>query len=284
MLIVNALTIAGGTYRTTQSRSVSIGAEGDLRLAIAQRFALMAKELRLKAEAEDLENFPVPSRNFPAAARQHMENERLIFDSHLKDLRDQLHFIGQSTSLRQQEIESLNAQIEAAEKEKQSVQRELDDTRALVARGLSQAPRILPLERTLTQLYSRQKELETLILRSREEINQTEIKRRALLSERRNAALGALQALQIQLKELEEREATARQQILASGSLQFDATATNSDDNKVQLRFAIIRIERGVATEFDASETTRVEPGDIIKVSRQQKTDNAAAKTQDAVR
>ena len=138
----------------------------------------------------------------------------------------------------------------------------------LVERGLSPAPRLLPLERALSQLYSKEKELETMILRAREQINQSNIKRSALINERRNGALKELKELLLQLQELSEREATYRNHVGAPNSAFSRSREAMKAGTVIPLTFAIVRRDGDSAMEFSADEKTSVEPGDIVKVFR----------------
>lgn len=277
MLVVNALTIAGGAYRPPRTSDWSferdtITGRGELRLAAVRKEELAAKELRLKAEAEGQDKFPSPPANASQEVLRFVEQERRVFDTRLERLRNQSSSLTDSISLLEREIESLHAQIAAAQKQKDSVSKELDDTRGLVGRGILPAPRVLPLERTLAQIEREQKELETLILRARQQINTAKSQVDALQDERRSTAASELQQLQVQKKEADEKADTANR--LVSGSALMASSPEDGADAEGArpLTFSIIRDEGGIAKERKATEITRVEPGDIIKVFRPQET------------
>jgi protein involved in polysaccharide export with SLBB domain len=275
MMVVNALTIAGGTYRPPKMdrEATTIAAGGEQRLIAVQRLALKAKQVRLQAEAEGLDALPASDSNLPPEAMPFLGKERVLFGARLEDYRNQTKFIGETISLLEQEIKSLSAQIGAVQQEKDSVQKELSDTRALVERGLAQAPRLLPLDRTVSQLFSKQKELETLILRAREQINQANLKSNSLKDERRSTALAELQTLAIQLNELDEREKTAR---LLGSDIPESKTTDLVSTEEMSLSFSVIRTTGSISQEFAATETTRLQPGDIVKAYRTFNNPNSA--------
>jgi exopolysaccharide production protein ExoF len=274
MLVLNALTIAGGVYRPPRSSEWgferdSISGRGEIRLILLRREELLAKEARLKAEASGQEEFVV-SKDSEAGLSRFIEEERKIFYSRLNRHKNQINALADTLELLDREIASVQAQIAAAELQRQSVARELDDTKGMVSRGLAPAPRVLPLERTLAQIVREQKEMETSILRARQQINQARLQRTGLLDERRSVATLELQALLVQLRELDERyETTSR---LAAGALSaISAPQSEADEESgPPLTFTLIRKEHGEVREISATESTRILPDDIVKVFRPQ--------------
>ncbi len=274
MLVLNALTIAGGVYRPARSsewgfeRDV-ISGRGEARLILLRREELLAREARLRAEVAGQEELQV-FKDSEAGLSRFVEEERKIFYSRLNRHKNQVAALADTLDLLDREIASVTAQIAAADLQRQSVARELEETKTMVSRGLAPAPRVLPLERTLAQIVREQKEMETAILRARQQINQARLQRTGLVDERRSAASLELQTLLVQLKELDERHETTSR--LASGAmLALSAPQTEEDsDNGPPLSFTLVRRENGEVREISASEATPVKPDDIIKVIRPQ--------------
>lgn len=273
MLVVSAVAVAGGLYRPPRTSDWgferdAITGRGDLRLAAIKRDEFKVRDLRLKAEAAGLATFPsVPSDLSPAALK-FVEEERLLFNVRLERHRNQHEAFGQTIALVEGEIQSLEGQIDAAGKQHASVLKELEDTRALVTRNLVPAPRILPIERTLAQIEREQKEIQTAIMRARQQIHTAKSQRGALDDERRSTAVAELQALEVQRKELEERVETAAR--LIAGSSAMLANPQELADTEGVASFIIIRHKDGIASEVSATETTSLEAGDILKVFRPQ--------------
>lgn len=273
MLVVNAVAIAGGMFRPPRTSDWgferdTINGRGELRLSAVRRDELAARELRLKAEAEGLEVFPPVPPTLSASAIRFVEDERLLFNARSDRHRNQSSAYGETIKLIEAEIKSLEAQIGAARKQEESVAKELEDTRGHVARALVPAPRLLPIERTLAQIEREMKEIMTQIMRARQLINSTKILRDTLRDERRSMALTELQALEVQRKELDERIETASR--LVSGSQVALSSAEEPGEAAATAAYIIVRQRNNLATEFPASETTVLEPGDIVKVFRPQ--------------
>lgn len=273
MVVLNAVTIAGGVYRPPRTSDWgferdAITGRGDLRTASAKRDELAAREWRLKAETEGLEELPeLASTTIPARL---LDEERNVFRARLERYRNQLAAFDQTVTLHEREIVSIQAQSAAAEKQKDSVARELEDTRGLIARGLAPAPRILPLERTVAQIEREQRELDTAVLRAKQQINLTKALEDSLRDERKSSGLAEIQSIHAQLKELQEKSETASH--LVSGSMALSsAPATDNDaESAPALTFMILRPTDGRIQDLPAVETTPLQPGDILKVFRAQ--------------
>lgn len=273
MLVVNAVAMAGGMYRPPRTSDWgferdAITGRGDLRLSAIRRDEFKARELRLRAEAEGKEKLPAAPQDSSPAVLKLVDEERIVFDVRLERHRSQHAALGESISLIEGEIKSLQGQIESARKQEASVARELEDTRQLVARALAPAPRILPIERTLAQIQRETKEIQTAIMRARQQINTTKIQRDALTDERRSAAVTELQTLEAQRRELDERVETAAR--LISGSSAMLANPQGEADSEGTASFVIIRHQDGMASQITAMETTMLQPGDVVKVFRPQ--------------
>jgi hypothetical protein len=77
-----------------------------------------------------------------------------------------------------------------------------------------------------------------------------------------------LQELQVLRKELDERVETASRLVSGSGAMLANPQEAST---AVELpSFVIIRHQDGLASEFNATETTPLQPGDVVKVFRPQ--------------
>ena len=278
MLVVNAVAIAGGVYRPPRTSDWAferdaITGRGDLRLARVRKDEIRAKELRLQAEAEGLEVFPSIPADLPPGALKLANDERGLFSARFERHRNHYVALGKTIELVEGEIKSLQDQILSARKQEESVAKELEDTRGLVARSVIPAPRILPIERTLAQIEREKKEIDTAIMRARQQINTYRTQRDGLKDERRSVALSELQALELQKQELDERIETA-ERLISGFDLMLDGQGNSSDNDRGET-FVIIRKRDGKPTEMSAVETTTLQPGDIVKVFRPQDTNSA---------
>lgn len=271
MIVLNAVSIAGGAYRRPEvsgwtSERDSISAQGDIKVHELKRQELIAREMRLKAEVERADALPAPPADLSRAAAGFLAEERAIFAAHRERLQNETNALTQVIVLHREEIEALRNQREAAEKQRASVQRELVEVRDLIGRGLSPTTRILPIERTVAQIEREQKELDTLMLRARQQINVAGRMMATLKDDRVTAASTELVTVQAQLREAGERVMTARR-VVQESALYGTGTPNRSDDaTPMAFSFSIVRVEAGEAREIEAFETTVMLPGDILKV------------------
>ncbi|WP_165616537.1 polysaccharide biosynthesis/export family protein [Methylorubrum salsuginis] len=271
MIVLTAVSIAGGAYRRPEvsgwaSERDALSAGGEIQLHELRRQELLAKELRLKAEIAQAAEFPAPPAALSPAAAGFLAEERGIFAAYRERLRNETTALTQTAVLHRDEIETLKSQREAAEKQRASVQRELIDVRDLIGRGLAPTSRILPIERTVAQIEREQKELDTLVLRARQQINIANRMIATARDDRITTASTELVGVQAQIRETEERIATARR-VLQESALYATGTARTADGDAAPVfTFSIVRVEAGIASEIEAFETTVMQPGDILKV------------------
>jgi exopolysaccharide production protein ExoF len=275
MMVLNAVSIAGGYYRPERGtdwgpqRDV-ITSVGEVRMADLRRLELKAREMRAQAEAEDLEEMPPAGLDVAEQLKPYLEEERRVFIARREAHLNQIKFLEEGISLGEREIESLTAQIESAQVQYDSAARELNDIRQQVSRGISQATRLLPIERAVAQIEREKKELEAAILRTRQQMNLNARQIRELIDERKSTAMTDIQTAQSQLKEVEERAAAANLMIAGANSEPIAAEDSITHPDAVQVQYRIVRETDGRSQEIEATETTRVHPGDIIKVLRSQ--------------
>jgi exopolysaccharide production protein ExoF len=277
MTVLTAVSIAGGAFRSRDSSSWvferdAIQSAADARVFALRRSELVARMARLKAEAANLDKitFPPPDEETKDdAGAVFQAHEQSLFEARRDKHQTQLSMIRRTVNLHEREIESLRAQISAEQKQSASVQKELDDLRVMISRGLAPAPRILPLERTIAQIEREQRELETSIIRARQQINQAEQMAATLSDDRRGSAMSELKTSETQLKEAEHRHAQARRILLGATSSFPEMRRLGGAEVIPTLVYSIVRSQGEKTSELAAEEATRVEPGDIVRVRLQ---------------
>ncbi|GAA0281291.1 polysaccharide biosynthesis/export family protein [Methylorubrum aminovorans] len=274
MLVLNAVSIAGGAYRRPETANSwpivfeRLKADAELPILRQKRRELLAREARLKAEIAGLEKqgtLPAGAAAAPEGVPGVAGSEQRMYGALRAHQLNELRALQQSATLHQEEIVNLKGQREAAEKLRQSVLRELAEVRDLMGRGLTPTSRILPLERTLAQIEREQKELDAQALRARQNINTAERTAATVRDERAVAAVRDLLEAQALLHDTDGRIAGA-ERLMRESANQAGESAISERDAPTQFAFAIVRVEGGETREFEAQETTPVLPGDILKV------------------
>jgi exopolysaccharide production protein ExoF len=279
LTILQAISLAGGHFRFTDpgllrlERDV-VATRGELATLLKRVNYLVARRARVNAELEAQSEIVFPPELTQQATNptiaQLLTEERSILTTNRDTLQRQVENLERSRVLYEREIEAITAQIEAGKRELESVQKEFDDVMSLRQQGLSSLPRQLALERTQAQLVSAQHGLQTLVLRARQNITELEQKISGLESERRVKLNAEMQQTRLELEESRSRIETTRKLIIEAEVTAPTMTARRgSRGHAKEYSFLIVRKQEGKATSLPADENTALEPGDVVKVERE---------------
>jgi len=276
MTTIQALSIAGGKYRRPDLQEGGIERQaitsiGNLNLLELKQIRLEARIARLDAElaGEETVQFPpdlLERREDPLVARL-LEEERLMLTLHRQAHRDEQSTERDLQELVQAEVLSLERELDSVDNQLLSAEQELEDVRSLVARGLAPAPRQLGLERMVANIAAQRSNIETAILRARQNARQSRQRAASLAAERRERALQSRQESSAELEEALREGVTIRRLLL---NAEETVAGLPSDlDERPVYTYRITRLKDDVVDEFDAERMTPVQPGDIIEVIRE---------------
>jgi protein involved in polysaccharide export with SLBB domain len=274
LTVLEAVSIAGGYYRPEfgllrLGRDV-VAASGEINIETVKLNQLIAHEARLSAVLDGREDIPLPPelaklKDAPVIAAI-MKNEQaaLALENEMK--RTERTAYERIKSLYQDEIGSLRGQVEALSQEKESIGTQLNQLRAMAAKGLALSPTMFALERSFAQVSSEQMSAETAIVRANENITIAEQHVNQLQQERdrnnsrdlqltREAIAGARATIEKQTQLLHEAQVTAPAE--ARERLSKDWERPN---------FTILRRDGGTIKQVAADEMAFVAPDDVITV------------------
>ncbi|MDJ1157076.1 polysaccharide biosynthesis/export family protein [Chelatococcus sp. SYSU_G07232] len=275
LTVLQAVAIAGGLQRTTdiglmRLEREAITARGDLRLLGLDMRAMVARRARLEAELNESETIAFPEDLLTQQAHplvaQLMEQERLIFTARREALRTQVETLMQLKDFLQKELVSLRAQLETEDRQLKLIQKELQSVGSLVDRGLAIAPRQLSLERTLAQIEGDKLRVGTSILRAQQETNKTDMAILELRNKRRNEVVVELRQTQAKIEELTHRTDTAQKLMFESEVSAPQMLADRARSARAEPSYSIVRRVGEEMRETDVTETTSMQPGDILRV------------------
>lgn len=276
LTVLRALSIAGGLPRPVDMRFNRIGREvisgrGAVTQLAHKINELLARKARLTAELNGAEEVVYPEvltelkdRNVIARI---LEQEQRIFTTRRDALDRQIRTLDRLKNFLAEEIKSLGEQVELKKGELASVNQELKNVQTLVKKGLAPANRQFSLERIVSQLSSERLQLETTLLRARQEISRTDVDIEA--AKNRNAMEATTQLREADT-ELEEAmvQIKMQEQLLYDSEVVFPGLLSSQHKNAAAntTRYIIVRDIDGKQQEITANETTKVLPGDAIKV------------------
>lgn len=274
MTVMQAIAIAGGFQRSEMALArferETIIAEGEMRVQQTQQLALLIRRDRLRAEARqaDVIGFSDEVRRYADdSAAQALSEESALFASRQKAARSQLELLQQSRLLLEEELRTLGAKAITQKRQQDLVRRELDNINSLISKGLSVSPRQLAVEQNLAQSESQALDLLLATARAKQEISRLD-RSIADLQNQREIEIGReLRETQLSLRQTSDRMAALRLLIHESTAL-APRLQNQQEQDLARMRFSIQRRQDGVIRNVEGTETTAVQPGDIVRVER----------------
>jgi hypothetical protein len=248
----------------------AITTRGELKTIDLAMQGLVSNIARLEAELENADEIELPtalikSRIIDESVDRIVKREQLVFDMRKKAFETQLDALAQLQSYLEQEIVSMQKRLELHNTQVDTVQQELDSILHLFKKGLASAPRKLALERSLAQVRGDGLRLESILMQARQEISKTKIAIVDLKAKRTRDISAELRRSQAKLEELKSRTDSSKQ-LLFETEVMAPQIFAAQEDRQMKPIFKLLRQSGDVTTEFVATETTVVEPGDTIKV------------------
>lgn len=269
MIVLNAVSIAGGIYRAERRSEwdverVTISSRGELSVLALRRQDLLAERARLDAELDNLDAFPpAPAKADPQFLAA-LEEQRRIFDAAAERRRSERTALDSAIAARQKELASIVQQADDVARKRQVTEAELAQVRGLVKRDLA-VHRLFPLERTLADVLREQQELEIRKLRAEQSLAEGQTAIANLDVQRRTDALAGIQRVNAQLGAVERQQRALGRLLDSAAYYASDIAQDQAAAEAPRLRYTILRPSVS-DKEFEASETTPVLPGDIVKV------------------
>ncbi|MBY5740663.1 polysaccharide biosynthesis/export family protein [Rhizobium leguminosarum] len=268
LTVLQSLALGGGPFRATSlQQSQTIKLAGELREIDHSLLRSTAKLARLQAEmtgAKEITFDRTLGVDQQYAAGIYNE-ERVIFQARANALDRQSKALTELRDLLNSEVGMLGEKVQGSEDNIKSIEDQLTSVKTLVTKGLTVSSRQLDLERLLTTYRSNRLDLVTAIMRGRQAISETTRNLEGLYDTRRSEVASELQSEQARLDQLKlKREMTQKLLLddLAAGG------SSNITDEALPLTFTVSRRSEGQIRQFQASETTALIPGDVVRVVR----------------
>lgn len=270
LTVLQSLAMSGGEFRPANGSlgaSDKTGYVGQLqesansilrskvRIARLQAEMAGAKEMRFEPEAQDN----------PALATAVFEQEKVILAARLNDMDRQSKSYMELRDLLSSEISTIEKKIVNTDDDIASVQKELTNVKSMVERGIALPTRQSDLERTLRSYHGNRLDLVTAIMRARQNIAETTRNLDGISDKQRTEVASELQAEQASLDQQKVKRETTQKLLLEA--LSGDAT-TQGEAAAIKLSFSVTRQEGGVIRDFAASDSTVLQPGDVVRVAR----------------
>lgn len=276
LTVLQAVSVAGGFFRFSDPGLLRLERDaiihrGELRILKDKLLALTARNARLEAERAGAADVTFPNgggfdQKDPKIASL-MERENLRFRTRKSDLEKQLAGLHEIEILYQGEIEALQLQIESEKKQAALVHQELDDLRGLAARGLAANPRILLVERTIAEIEGTERNLEAIIMRSRQSIAQSAQQNDELKAKFRDRVDTESDAVASEIRDTQARIETTSRLVTEAEDTAPILSARRLRNTPKEPNYRLSRrTSTGSMQEVEAGSFDQIEPGDVLQV------------------
>lgn len=172
-----------------------------------------AQAARLRAETSDLPEIDFPDalldREGDPAVADVLQRERSIFEERRHSLEGQIELLEQKSVQLSREIEGLDAQEAGNSEQIVFVNREIEDLRPLLEKGLVQRPRVTGLQREAARLRGANGEIAARRARANEAIAEAQLQAEQILQRFREDVVAQLRETENQISDLQQQLVSA---------------------------------------------------------------------------
>ncbi|MGZ2487564.1 polysaccharide export outer membrane protein [Rhizobium pisi] len=275
LTVLQSLAMSGGPRRAKEEQQThSIQIVGELREIDHSILRSTARLARLQAEMDEADEITFDQttdvdQQFAAGI---YNEERVIFRARANAMDRQSRAFTELRDLLIKEISTLEEKLSGADDNIKSVEDQLVSVKSLVQKGLTISSRQMDLERLLTTYRSDKLDLVTAVMRGRQAISETTRNLEGLYDARRSEVATEAQSERASLDQFKLKRETLQKLLIADlGS--NDSVKSLTDD--LPLTFSVTRRNAGQINQFQASETTALAPGDVVRVIQPHILDNS---------
>lgn len=275
LTVLQSLAMSGGPRRAKeQEETQSIQIVGELREIDHSILRSTARLARLQAEmdgAKDIifDQATGADQQFAAAI---YNQERIIFRARANAVERQARAFTELRDLLTTEISTLEEKLTGADDIIKTVEDQLASVKSLVQKGLTVSSRQMDLERLLTTYRSDKLDLVTAVMRGRQAVSEATRNLEGLYDARRSEVATEAQSERANLDQFKLKRETLQKLLIT------DLGSNDGVKNLVvdlPLTFSVTRRSEGQINQFEASETTVLVPGDVVRVVQPRILENA---------
>lgn len=274
MTVLQAMSVAGGSYRAGDLTGLvamvrdRVSAEGTLTTSQSELQRSLLRRYRLVAELNES-----PALDFQGEKDDEMmrliSDENAILRSRLKTVRSRRKSIKEEIALYAQQIDALKAKSESLEKQVNLARESRGKILRLKKKGLTTNTQTLTAERLVAELESRLIDIDSTTLQTKQNLSKAQREQLDLEASRQARIVTEIQELDTHLDEVKAKFVTSTNIVsLMERASDQVVQVSQSANQKEQgtTKYVITRQgDDGVPFQFTASETTLVEPGDVIR-------------------
>ncbi|MBY8977351.1 polysaccharide biosynthesis/export family protein [Rhodobacteraceae bacterium NNCM2] len=269
LTVSQGFALAGGAIAArgdTADQQATIRNVSRLRGLNRQIARLRAREVRLKAEVDDLEKveFPDTIRHPDGAAstKQMLSEEVAIFEARRIAIDRELETLAELKDLLRTEISILDEKLVKQGRQLELIGQTVAGMEQLVEKGLARTPRLAEAQRLLIDLETKELDLQTGVFRAKRRLSEAERDETEVRAKRSTDATAELQRVRAEIEQLMNETTMSKELLLEAGSLGPE------EETDVVLSFTITRSTSSGQDRFPAVRATTLYPGDVLEVTR----------------
>jgi polysaccharide export outer membrane protein len=264
--VKSAVAAAGGFGLAEQGATLSdfLLADERVRQLSLQKRSLLVRRARIEAQRDGMNTFSPSAARNPAEESDFAEmaaNEKDTFDSQLALLQNQLDLLRSQKPRIQSEIEALSALITTNKRQLQYIREHAEQYSKLVKQGLGLANSELQFRITEANYENELWKLTAQVSRLEMDTGDLDLKIHEAEASFKKQIFAELRDVRERLRELEVTLPSARK--VRAAKLQQVSAGVEAARS-----ISVTRARDGEAMVFQATETTSVDPGDVIDVKR----------------
>lgn len=273
LTVKQAIAMAGGSQRHSSqtgdySEAQQISYAGEINRMELQLKQLSARRARLMAELNDQPTitFPPEIKAAPdgSVIKQIMISEIDLFNARADALRQQLVSAGDLETLLHNEINILDEKMSSQDEQVKIAQDELSDITKLVDTKILTTSRKTSLERIVAEMQAGKLDLVVASMQAKQKLSETERDALNLKGQRKTEAGQQLQTTETDIEDTKLKRNTTLQLLQIAGASLSRSQSIQSLD--LQPREYWITRGGGDAAATQVSETTELQPGDVLDV------------------
>lgn len=288
LTIIKAISLAGGMLRLNELDSLrldrdTISTAGERSVNVAELNALIARRARLEAESNGASIVARPAEFSDAATPQESHElligEQQIFDARLVSYNMKLEQFARNKEMLQHQLQDISTHMSRVNKQVQISNDDLKRFDEMLSRKLTTNTRRAEIARVVMQVEDDRVRLKATETGVQRDLIKADMELQDLRDNRIGQAIVEMRAAQARIDGLSRRVRTADRIVNEASALRL-ASFEEGGEEKAAMKFTIIR----GTEEFDASETTVLQPGDTVKVANANRGTAPAARRNESVK
>jgi len=272
MTVLNVIALAGGqnASKGDQARAqiALTQAEERLELLLKSYRATRAQEARLITQRDDLDAVAFPDdleqqRSDPEVSKI-LEGEERIFKAQQTAVNSQIKILEAQIPQIKAELGAIKAQQASEARQLKLVNSEIEGVEVLLKKGYARKTRLVQLKRQASEIEGRQSNLQASIAQTNQKVGGTQLAIINLKNDRLKEIVDTLQSVQKQISDIETSLQTAKEQFRQTeiAASRIGSSSAFGLENYIW----ITRNTRKGPEETEATNTTSLLPGDIVRI------------------